>query len=198
MKTLLYIKANPKPDNVSRTFRISEKFIETYKKNNPQDKIIVLDLYKENISFLTSGQIAGHNSAPDENNIMIKYAKQFASADKFVFAAPMWNLGLPAIAKAYMDYVTVKGITFKYTEKGAVGLLAGKKAVFINARGGFYSEPPMSEFENGNRYLKTILGFFGISDYTLINADGLDVIGQNIEKIVNEASDKAIKLAEHF
>jgi len=198
MKTLLYIKANPKPDNVSRTFKISEKFIEAYKKNNPEDKIITLDLYKENVSFLTSAQITGHNSGPDENDIMIKHAKQFASADKFVFAAPLWNLGLPAIVKAYMDYVTVKGITFKYTEKGAAGLLAGKKAVFITARGGFYSDPPMSEFETGNRYLKTILGFLGISDYTLITAEGLDVIGQDIEKIINEASGKAIKLAENF
>jgi len=198
MKTLLYIKANPKPDNISRTFRISEKFIEAYKKNNPEDKIITLDLYKETISFLTSGQAAGHAAEPDENSIMIKYAKQFAAADKFIFAAPLWNLGLPSIVKAYMDYVTVKGITFKYTEKGAVGLLSGKKAAFITTRGGLYSEQPMSELEMGSRYLKTILGFLGISDYTLINADGLDVIGQDVEKIISEAVNKAVKLAEIF
>ncbi|MCL1901512.1 MAG: NAD(P)H-dependent oxidoreductase [Endomicrobia bacterium] len=198
MKTLLYIKANPKTDKISRTFGISQKFIEAYKKNNPEDKIIALDLYKENISFLTSEQAAGHAAEPDEKNIMIKYAKQFADSDKFIFAAPLWNLGLPSIVKAYIDYVTVKGITFKYTEKGAVGLLSGKKAAFITTRGGFYSEPPMSEFENGSRYLKTILGFLGISDYTLINADGLDVIGQNVEKIIAEAVDKAVKLAEIF
>ena len=198
MKTVLYIKANPKPDNVSRTFQISEKFIESYKKKNPADNIITLDLYKENIAFLSAGQVAGHAAGTDENDIMIKYAKQFASADKYVFAAPLWNLGLPSILKAYIDYITVKGFSFKYAEQGPVGLLGGRKAVFITTRGGFYSIPPMSEFEMGERYLKTILAFYGISDYALINADGLDVIGQDVEKIINETKNRAAELANIF
>lgn len=198
MKTLLYVKANPKADDVSRTFAVSGKFIEAYKQKNPDYKIITLDLYKEDINFLTAQQVAGHASNPDKENAMTQYAVQFASADKYVFAAPLWNLGLPAIVKAYIDYITVKNITFKYTEKGSVGLLEGKKALFITARGGFYSAPPMSELESGNRYLKTILGFFGITDYTLISAEGLDVIGQDVKKIVNDAAEKAVKLAENF
>lgn len=198
MKTVLYIKANPKENAASRTFQISEKFIESYLSKNPEDKIIELDLYKEKIAFLNAGQVESHAADPGEEDIMIKYAKQFAAADKYVFAAPLWNLGLPSIVKAYIDYICVKNISFKYTEKGAVGLLGGKKVLFISARGGFYSNPPMSELENGNRYLKAIMGFFGITDYTLISAEGLDVIGQDIKKIVGEATEKAVKFAESF
>lgn len=54
MSTVLYIKASVRPKEVSRTLRISEAFIETYKKHHPKDKIITLDLYKENIRFLTA------------------------------------------------------------------------------------------------------------------------------------------------
>jgi FMN-dependent NADH-azoreductase len=198
MAILLYVKANPKADDTSRTFRISEKFIGFYKQNNPGDQIITLDLYKENISFLDKKQVAAHAAAQDDENIMIKYAKQFAAADKYVFAAPLWNLGIPAILKAYIDYVTVKNITFKYTEKGAAGLLTGKKALFITARGGFYSAPPMSEFENGARYIRAILSFFGIPDSFLIAAEGLDVAGQDTEKIIADTVGKAAALAQNF
>jgi FMN-dependent NADH-azoreductase len=65
-----------------------------------------------------------------------KYAYQFAEADKYIIAAPFWNLSFPAILKAYIDYICVTGITFKYTAEGPVGLGQGKKAVHIVARGG--------------------------------------------------------------
>jgi FMN-dependent NADH-azoreductase len=57
MKTVLYVKANPKSNENSKTFQIAEKFIESYNKKNPEDKIITLDLYKENINFLTEKNI---------------------------------------------------------------------------------------------------------------------------------------------
>jgi len=50
--------------------------------------------------------------------LILKYAYQFAEADKYTVAAPMWNLSIPPIFKAYIDYITVSGITFKYTEQG--------------------------------------------------------------------------------
>ncbi len=56
MSTVLYIKANPKSDEESRTFQISEHFIETYKKNHPEDQVITLDLYKEDIHFFNEGR----------------------------------------------------------------------------------------------------------------------------------------------
>lgn len=52
MSKLLYIKANCKPENESRTFKISDRFIEEYKKSHPMDEIVVLDLYKEDIDFI--------------------------------------------------------------------------------------------------------------------------------------------------
>ena len=198
MSKLLNIKANIKSDGESRTFRVSDSFIEEYKKNNPKDEVIVLDLYKENIDFLRSedlGKIFGPKDEESKNNPILKYAYQFAEADKYVIASPMWNLSIPAILKAYIDYVSVTGITFKYTAEGPVGLLKDKKAVHIVSRGGEYANAP---YEMGDRYLRTILGFFGISEIETIAVENVDVIGVNVQEKVEEGIKKANLLAQKF
>ena len=65
----------------------------------------------------------------------------------------MWNLSIPAILKAYIDYVSVVGITFKYTSKGPVGILKNKKAIYIVARGGEYENSPYEMGERAKNYL---------------------------------------------
>ncbi|EGT2192827.1 FMN-dependent NADH-azoreductase [Clostridium perfringens] len=198
MSKVLYIKANIKNEGESRTFKVSDSFVEEYKKNNPEDKIITLDLYKENIDFLRAddlGKLFGPKDEESKNNSILKYAYQFADADKYIIAAPMWNLSFPAILKAYIDYVSVSGITFKYTAEGPVGLLNNKKAVHIVSRGGGYDNSP---YEMGDRYLRTILGFFGIKDIETIAIDNLDVMGVNVEEKVEEGIEKATSLAKKF
>ena len=198
MSKVLYIKANIKNEGESRTFKVSDSFVEEYKRNNPEDEIITLDLYKENIDFLRAddlGKLFGPKDEESKNNSILKYAYEFAAADKYIIAAPMWNLSFPAILKAYIDYVSVSGITFKYTDEGPVGLLNNKKAVHIVSRGGAYDNSP---YEMGDRYLRTILGFFGIKDMETIAIDNLDVIGVNVEEKVEEGIKKATSLAKKF
>ena len=198
MSKVLYIKANIKNEGESRTFKVSDSFVEEYKRNNPEDEIITLDLYKENIDFLRAddlGKLFGPKDEESKNNSILKYAYEFADADKYIIAAPMWNLSFPAILKAYIDYVSVSGITFKYTAEGPVGLLNNKKAVHIVSRGGAYDNSP---YEMGDRYLRTILGFFGIKNIETIAIDNLDVIGVNVEEKVEEGIEKAISLAKKF
>jgi len=192
MSKVLYIKANIKKEGESRTFKVSDSFIEEYRNDNPNDEIITLDLYKENIDFLRPedlGEIFGAKNEESRNNPILKYAYQFAEADKYVISAPMWNLSIPAILKAYIDYVSVTGITFKYTAEGPVGLLKDKKAVHIVSRGGEYGDAP---YEMGDRYLRTILGFFGIQDIKTIAVESLDVVGADVEGKVEQG----IKVAE--
>lgn len=201
MAKVLYIKANAKPEGLSRTFRISDSFIQTYKEFHPEDEIITLDLYKEGIDFLPGEKLMElHAPKPGEgrDHPILKYAFQFVEADKYVFAEPLWNLGVPAIFKAYIDYISVAGITFKYTEQGTVGLCQGKKSLNITSRGGAYLEGPAAPLEMGDRYLRTIFGFFGINDFTTIAAEMLDVIGVDVEAIVGKAIKEAQDLAKVF
>lgn len=198
MSKVLYIKANIKPEGESRTFKVADKFIEEYKKANPNDEIITLDLYEEKIDFLRPadlGRIFGPKTEESKNDPILKYTYQFAEADKYVIAAPMWNLSMPAILKAYIDYISVTGITFKYTAEGPVGLLENKKAVHIVSRGGEYADAP---YEMGDRYIRTILGFFGVTDVQTLATENVDVIGVDVEGIINEGIKKAEEVAKTF
>ena len=198
MRKVLYIKANIKEEGQSRTFQVSDHFVEMYKKNHPEDEIITLDLYKEGIDFLRPqdlDSVFGPKTEESKQHPVLKYAYQFQEADKYIFAAPMWNLSMPAILKAYLDYVSVTGITFRYTAQGPQGLLENKKAIHITARGGVYER---SEVEMGDRYLRTLLNFFGVYDISTIAIEGLDVIGNDIENILSSSKEKAKKLAGTF
>jgi FMN-dependent NADH-azoreductase len=199
MKKVLYIKANPKSDDNSVSFKMSEAFIEEYKKANPEDEVITLDLYKEGIKLIDENMLKDLFSGKETE--MLKYAKQFAEADRYVIAAPMWNLGSPAILKAYFDYVVMVGVTFKYTEQGPVGLLLGmgKKAVHIVARGGMYSEGPGANYEMGDRYIKTILPFMGIEDVSTISSELTNVLqGEELQASVNKSIEEARRVAKSF
>lgn len=201
MSRVLYIKANAKKEGESRTFRIADSFIEAYKSFHPNDEIITLDLYKEGIDFLREDDlnaVLAHKETEDREHPILKYAYQFRDADKYVIAEPLWNLSIPAILKAYLDYVTVSGITFRYTEYGAEGLCRGKKAINITTRGGNYTEKGAAEYEMGDRYLRTLFGFLGIVDFKTLSVDELDVVGTDVEASIKEAIKEAIRLAETF
>ena len=201
MSKLLYIKANIKPEGQSRTFKVADSFVEEYKRLNPNDEVIVRDLYEENIDFLRAedlGVLFGEKNAESRNHPILKYAYEMAEADKVVIAAPMWNLGVPAIVKAYFDYVSITGITFKYTENGPVGIANASKALIVSSRGGNYSDGVAAQFEMGERYLRTILSFFGVKEVKSIAAENLDVIGMDVEKILGDTITKAKEIAKNF
>lgn len=201
MSKVLYIKANIKPEGVSRTFQVADSFIEEYRRLNPEDEIITVDLYKENIDFLRPEDLAsvfGEKTPESRNHPILKYAYQMAEVDKVVVASPMWNLGAPAIVKAYFDYVSVTGITFKYTAQGPVGICKADKALIVSGRGGDYSSEMGSQFEMGERYIRTILSFFGIKDIKSVAAENLDVIGVDVEKIVSDTITEAKEIAKDF
>lgn len=200
MATLLYIKANAKPEGQSRTFMVSDAFIDAYKEKHPDDKVVTLDLYREGIGFLTEEGVMMHKPSPGEgrDHPVLKYAYQFRDADKYVIAEPLWNLGIPAILKAYIDYVSVNGVTFGYTENGPVGLCQAKKAINITARGGNYSTGGFADYEMGDRYLRTILGFLGVCDFQTLAVENLDVIGTDVEATVADAIQKAREIARSF
>jgi len=90
-----------------------------------------------------------------------------------VFGVPMWNLGIPASLKAWVDLVSRAGRTFKYTPTGVETLVpAGKKVYVFEARGGAYpAGTPYEAYNQVDPYLRTIFAFFGITDVTIVHAD---------------------------
>ncbi|MBR5020522.1 MAG: NAD(P)H-dependent oxidoreductase [Oscillospiraceae bacterium] len=116
---------------------------------------------------------------------MLRFARQFAQADTIVIAAPYWDLAFPAKVRAYLEEVTVSGITFHYGENGIPqGLCKAKRLIYITTAGG----PIFENFNFGYDYVKALAqGFYGISDVSLVKADGLDIWGADVEAIMEKA-----------
>jgi FMN-dependent NADH-azoreductase len=90
----------------------------------------------------------------------------------------MYNFGVPSQLKAYFDHVARAGVTFKYTDKGPVGLLTGKKAYVFATRGGVYEGTPL---DTQTGYVRDFLRFIGISDVEFVYAEGLAINPQSKE-----------------
>ena len=119
----------------------------------------------------------------DPDHPMLRWARQFAQADTIVIAAPYWDLAFPAKVRAYLEEVTVSGITFRYGENGIPqGLCKAKRLIYVTTAGG-----PI--FQNyGYKYVKALAqGFYGIPEVTMVKAEGLDIYGADPEKIMADA-----------
>lgn len=208
MAKVLYITANPKPVAESFSLRTGKAFIEEYKQINPKDEVIHLDLYQLDIPMIDAdvftgwGKLAkGEGLTAEEKAKVERIAEitdEFVSADKYVFVTPFWNFFFPPKMKAYIDAICIAGKTFKYTENGSVGLLGEKRVVHIQARGGFYSEGPAKELEFGDRYLRTVLNFLGVTDIQTVVAEGMAYDPSKAESIVAKAIEKAREVAKNF
>ncbi|GAA4706962.1 FMN-dependent NADH-azoreductase [Brevibacillus fulvus] len=211
MATVLYITAHPNDETQSYSMAVGKAFIDEYKAAHPDDQVIHLDLYKENIPYidadvfsgwgkLRSGSSFDQLSAEEKAKVgrLSELTDQFVAADKYVFVTPMWNFSFPPIMKAYIDSICTAGKTFKYTEQGSVGLLTDKKALHIQARGGIYSEGPMAELEMGHRFLSVIMKFFGVPSFEGLFVEGHNQYPDRAEQIKQDAIAKAKQLAKTF
>jgi FMN-dependent NADH-azoreductase len=100
--------------------------------------------------------------------------------------------------KNYIDAICVAGKTFKYTSNGPQGLLGGKKALHIQARGGVYSEGPAAGLEMGHRYIGVIMGFLGVQDFNGIFVEGQNQFPDRAQEIKEQAIQKAKETAKDF
>lgn len=211
MSKVLYITANPKSKETSYSLSVGDNFIKAYKETNPDDEIINVDVYNMEIPLIDEvvfsawgkfGQGLGFEALTSEEQrkvaVMNSILEQFLSADKYVFVTPLWNFSVPPMMKAYIDNICIAGKTFKYTENGPVGLLNGKKAVHIQARGGVYSAGPAADFEMGDRYINAILTFIGINDRESIIVEGANAAPDKAAEIKEKAITKAEEVARRF
>ena len=94
-------------------------------------------------------------------------------ADEFVFGVPMHNFGVPSVLKLWIDQIARVGRTFSYADGTPKGLLVGKKATYVIATGGFYdAQTQMASYNFVEPYLRSVLGFLGVTDATFLTAGG--------------------------
>ncbi|MFA5490620.1 MAG: FMN-dependent NADH-azoreductase [Candidimonas sp.] len=123
-----------------------------------------------------------------ENAVSEAMVSQFLAADAVVIGAPLYNFSVPSQLKAWIDRLAQNGRTFTYTANGPKGLAGGKKVIVALSRGGIYSTTEAGQaMEHQESYLKTVFGFFGITDVQFIRAEGLDMGPESREKALKEA-----------
>lgn len=208
MTNVLFVKANSRPAEQAVSVQLYDAFLASYKEAHPQDEVVELDLFAENLPYYDTDKINGmfklgkglELTAEEQaaTNLVNKYLDQFLAADKVVFAFPLWNFTVPAVLHTYLDYLSQAGKTFRYTAEGPVGLLTDKKVALLNARGGVYSEGPATAVEMSLKYVQTLLGFWGVQDVTTVIVEGHNQFPDKAEEIIAEGIQKATSVAAAF
>jgi FMN-dependent NADH-azoreductase len=180
LPTLLRIDSSPRAASVSS--QLAATFVERWKQHNPSGTVIHHNTTNEKLPFVDEPALGvlygGLAPATDDQKHILalseQFIEEFLAADVLVLGVPMWNFGIPASLKAWVDLVSRPGRTFQYVAGGGVASLvpAGKKAVVFLSSGGAYS--PGSPYETYNQvdpYLRTVFGFFGVIDVPVIRIE---------------------------
>ena len=182
MNKILYVNACIR--ECSRTNELAQHLL-----GNLEGDIECVNLYEEDIRSPDAGMLSKRDellkSGKTDDNFF-RLARQFASADTIVIAAPYLDLMFPSILKVYLENITVCGITFFYSEKGfPQSLCKAKKIFYVTTSGGFIGE---NNF--GFDYIKALAkDFFGIDTVKFFSAEGLDIEGADVSQIMQRAKD---------
>lgn len=180
-RTLFHLNSSARTEG-SVTRSLSQRLVEHL--SDATTRVISRDVGTAPLPLLTESWV-GANFTPDEARtgdqrqtlaLSDTLIAELEAADTLVLGVPVYNFGVPAAFKAWIDLVARARKTFKYTENGPVGLLAGKTAYVVVASGGTAAG---SEIDYATPYLRHVLGFLGIHEVTIIAADQLMATGED-------------------
>jgi len=189
-KTLLHIDSSMRSnDSLSR--KAGKLVTNRLLKEQPELILNYRDLAK-GLPLIDENWIGANFTPEDERNaedketleISDQLVSEIKQAQTIVIASPIYNFNVPAYLKAWVDLIARARLTFKYTEKGPVGLLENKKAYIVVASGGV---PIGSEADFVSQYLTRIMHFVGITDVKIIDATQVDfdnISINNVEALV--------------
>src|ERR1700676_654562 len=179
MKKILHIISSPRGE-ASYSIKLGKSIIEKITAIYPGSIVKENILVNKQFPHLEEAQITSFFTPPENRTLQNLEAlrhsdeaiREIMEADILVIGAPMYNFSIPSTLKAWIDHIVRAGITFKYDEKGPKGLVENKKAYLAVASGGIYSEGLMKPYDFVTPYLQSVLGFIGITDITVVRAEG--------------------------
>jgi FMN-dependent NADH-azoreductase len=167
--------------SASRT--LTREIVARLRATEPAAEVAYRDLAAEPLPHYSAGSLAAVDAA--EAAAGESALKEFLAADVVVIGAPLYNFSLPSQLKAWIDRITIKGRSFRYTAKGPEGLAGGKKVIVAVSRGGVYAADAGTEF--GESYLRFLFGFLGITDLTFVRAEGLNISSEHRDAALAQA-----------
>jgi len=182
--------------NSSYSNRVAAELIGELTGRNPGTAVSVRNLAADPLAHIDEDFVAATRSpaGPQTERQRAQLATSDAlvdellAADVIVIAAPMINFTIPSTLKTWIDYVARAGRTFSYSEKGPQGLVTGKQVILVVARGGVYAGNPALDFQVP--YLKSVLGFLGMTDVEVVEVEGTAFGPEAAEKAVATATAK--------
>ncbi len=179
MALLLHIDSSPRAASISS--KLSTAFVQRWKRKHPEGRVIYHNTTLERLPYLDGAAVeafftpvAALSAAQKETLALSdQLVDELLAADVVVLGVPMWNLGIPASLKAWIDMIVREGRTFAFTSEGVAPLVPhGKKIYVFSARGGTYvAGSPLAAFDHLEPYLRAILGCIGLTDIQFIYAD---------------------------
>jgi FMN-dependent NADH-azoreductase len=160
--------------------QLSNAVIEKLTAGNPETEVKTLDLTKTPLPYLTNSHISAVY-APEETHTpeqkeALKYSneaiKTLLESDVIVIGVPLYNFGIPAVLKGWIDQIARAGKTFSYSAEGPKGLVTDKKVYLSIASGAIFSEGPYKSYDFSESYLRAVFGFLGMTDVTTFRVEG--------------------------
>ncbi|WP_343712985.1 FMN-dependent NADH-azoreductase [Inquilinus sp.] len=195
---ILQIDSSPLGDaSVSR--QLTRATVEAWRARYPQAELVHRDLVADAPEHLTAERLAVIKFGKDaeltpaqaeERALIDGIVGEFLSADVVVIGAPMYNFTVPTQLKAWIDRLLQAGRTFRYTETGPVGLAGGRKVIVVSSRGGIYTAG-LEAMDHQEAYLRTALGFIGVTEIEFVRAEGLGYGPEHRDRAVAEAHQQA-------
>jgi FMN-dependent NADH-azoreductase len=191
IKKILYVSACVTREVASRTDRLAQAYL---KKRLEVEDCSLSTLHLEDMKMypLTGKSLAEREKAiesGDFSGAAFEFARNFAASDEIVIAAPYWDMSFPASLKLYLEQLCVNKLTFCYNEKGMpCGLTNIKKVVYLTTSGGYIGN---NNF--GFDYIRGVFStLFRVNDISCFSAEGLDIYGNDPEKILTDAIAKML------
>ena len=191
---ILQINSSPRQD-ASQSTRLANRVVLRLRDADPEATVTVRDLGRLPHPELDEAAL-GALFTPAEERTPEQAARvaqddaliaEIQAADIVVLGVPMYNFGVSAQLKNWIDAISRAGVTFRYSEKGPEGLLKGKKAFVALTRGGKYRNTPA---DTQVPYLKTVLTFLGITDIRFVYAEGLAMGADAAERGIASAHEQ--------
>ena len=183
--------------SISGSKQLGDKLAEKIQQNYPDVHINQRDL-NHGLSFVDEPWIDANVTPADQRTHEQKHQlalsdtliAEIQDADRIIITTPMYNFGVPATLKAWIDLVCRAGVTFQYTNEGPIGLLKNKPVDIIITTGGVALQSPVDFVSN---YLKQVFRFIGIEQINIIAADQMTLDADNsVKKAQQQINDLAI------
>ncbi len=202
MSKILLITSSPRAEE-----SLSNKFagdLAAKIKEQSNGSITHLDLGQNPIPHLDQVTTSAIRKAPEQRDAQEAAAAEYSDkrvaelmeADTIIIGTGLINFAIYSGLKSWIDNVARAGMTFRYTESGPVGLATGKKVYIVLSSAGVYSEGPAAAMDHAVPYLKTVLGFLGLTDVEVIRIEGLAFGPEAAEKAIASATAKVEELAK--